>query len=95
MVMKRRSEPPPSCAVGLGVLVLGYVRRSDQTEVPTKRELVRTPCSLATTQLWHSRAALAGRRDELPKIATFLPVVPRGGTNARAARYALGGALPS
>ena len=46
-------------------------------------------------QLWHSRAALAGRRDELPKIATFLPVVPRGGTNARAARYALGGALPS
>ena len=27
-------------------------------------------------QLWHSRPALAGRRDELPKTASFLPVVP-------------------
>ena len=84
-IVRRGSRPPAACwGAPLG-----------PDEVLTKRELVRTPCSLSRAQLWHSRPALAGRRDELPKIATFLPVVPRGGTNARAARYALGGALPS
>ena len=37
---------------------------------------------------------LPGRRSELPKMATFVPVVSRGGTNARAARFALSGARP-
>ena len=42
---------------------------------------------MTSARLRHSCAASPGRRDELPKTATFLPIVSQGGANARAARY--------